>query len=237
MRSTIKLSAILIYFPLLILFVWTGCYLSFTDYSFDKYDPYIVIVCAFFSVFNFWLIIKWFKVISIDESTIKIKFILPFLNKEYPVNKLVSVNYKYKGVRTSFKLIILKFSDSKEFQFNDFVMGRFEKIERIIVWITSRPGNTIENIPKDFEIKYSIERLKFDIQINFEKIFLSILVFSVLLFISIFSTIKLVTDKPMTDMEWFSIIIFAPATIVLSYKFLELIKKRVKLKQLLRETE
>jgi hypothetical protein len=231
-RTRIRILALLIMIPFWLLLIWFDYIMIFTDYHIDKYDNMVAIVVAGLIIFYTYILVKYFKIVSLNGDFVKISYIIPFLNRTYEFSDIESVNVDLveRGRELSQKKLIIKFKNKKEISISDFFISNFEQIENCFDWIRSNNGKNIDFMPQDYKKRHSSARLEFDkSQIN-EKIYISLIVFLIVSFIMIFSLNKMIKGLENTDAELWTIYLWIPLCGFLVWNILKLIRQMKKIK-------
>ena len=218
--------------PFWLLLIWFDYTMIFTDYHIDKYDNIVAIVVAGLIIFYTYILVKYFKVVSLTGDLVKIYYIIPLFNRSYGFSDIdyVNVDFVKRGRELSQKRLIIKFKNKNELSISDFFISNFEQIENCFDWIRSNNGKNIDLMPPDYKKRHSLARLEFDkSQIN-EKIYISLIIFLIISFIVIFSLNKMIKGLENTDAELWTIYFGIPLSGFLIWNILKLIRQKKKIK-------
>jgi hypothetical protein len=213
--------------------VWFDFIVIFTDYSIDKNENIFLVLLNGFIVFYTFLIIKYFKIVKIENDSIKISFLIPLFNKRYKLQDLIKydVDLNEGGFQdVPRKCIVLSFKDSKMIKISDFFIANFERFETTIDWLIQNKDKAIETIPTNYKINYSISRIKFDIsQISF-KLFGLIFIGALVTFGAGFTINKIIHNRILTGAERANLYLWLPIMVFLIFKIYKKLIIRKKLK-------
>ncbi len=212
------------------LLIWFDYTMIFTDYHMDKYDNIVAIVVAGLIVFYTYILVKYFKVVSLTGAFVKIFYIIPLFNRSYKFSDIDSINVDLvkRGRELSQKKLIIKFKNQKEISISDFFISNFEQIENCFDWISSTTDKNIDFMPHDYKKQYSLSRLEFNkSQIN-EKIYISLIILLIISLGAIFSLNKMSKGIENTDTELGIIYLWIPSSCYLIWNILKLIGQKKK---------
>lgn len=224
--------------PFWLLLIWFDYIMIFTDYHIDKYDNIVAIVVAGLIIFYTYILVKYFKVVTITEDLVKICYIIPLFNKTYKFPDIDSVNVDFvkRGRELSQKKLIIRLNNQKEISISDFFISNFEQIENSLDWIISNNGKNISLMPQDYKKQHSLARLEFDKTQTNEKIYISLTILVIINFIAIFSLNKIIKGIENTNAELWTIYVWIPSSGFLIWNILKLFRQKKKIKNGVQQT-